>query len=160
MRRRESGRGRKKMKLNREEEDEVENDENEESFDWDESEDGDDVWEEEEEEEESTGSSFEMYYKNYDEDDEDDEIFKFKRKQFADLVVFDDELTPKQGVNIEKALGDKLRVCDRTALILDIFSQRRKNCRRRHASRNRPIGVPVTENHQVVDASGATIREW
>ena len=114
----------KKMKLNREEEDEVGNDENEESFDWDESEDGDDVWEEEEEEEESTGSSFEMYYKNYDEDDEDDEIFKFKRKQFADLVVFDDELTPKQGVNIEKALGDKLRVCDRTALILDIFSQR------------------------------------
>ena len=112
----------KKMKLNREEE--VENDENEGSFDWDESEDGDDVWEEEEEEEESTGSSFEMYYKDYDEDDEDDEIFKFKRKQFADLVVFDDELTPKQGVNIEKALGDKLRVCDRTALILDIFSQR------------------------------------
>ena len=39
-------------------------------------------------------------------------IFAFKRKQFADLVVFDDELTPKQGVNIEKALGDKLRVCD------------------------------------------------
>ena len=112
----------KKMKLNREEE--VENDENEGSFDWDESEDGDDVWEEEEEEEESTGSSFEMYYKDYDEDDEDDEIFKFKRKQFADLVVFDDELTPKQGVNIEKALGDQLRVCDRTALILDIFSQR------------------------------------
>ena len=114
----------KKMKLNREEEEEEGNDENEESFDWDESEDGDDVWEEEEEEEESTGSSFEMYYKDYDEDDEDDEIFKFKRKQFADLVVFDDELTPKQGVNIEKALGDKLRVCDRTALILDIFSQR------------------------------------
>ena len=101
------------------------------SFDWDESEDEDEEWEEEEEDD-SSGSSFEMYYKDYgddddyggDDDDDDDEIFAFKRKQFADLVVFDDELTPKQGVNIEKALGDKLRVCDRTALILDIFSQR------------------------------------
>ena len=95
-----------------------------------ESEDEDEEWVEDEDD--SSGSSFEMYYKDYSNDDyfdDDDEeegdgIFTFKRNQFADLVVFDDELTPKQGVNIEKALGDKLRVCDRTALILDIFSQR------------------------------------
>ena len=124
----------KKMKLNGKEEYGDNNEDEGGSFDWDESEDEDEEWEEEEEEEEddSSGSSFEMYYKDYgddddyagDDDDDDDEIFAFKRKQFADLVVFDDELTPKQGVNIEKALGDKLRVCDRTALILDIFSQR------------------------------------
>ena len=121
----------KKMKLNEKEEYGDNNEDEGGSFDWDESEDEDEEWEEEEEDD-SSGSSFEMYYKDYgddddyggDDDDDDDEIFAFKRKQFADLVVFDDELTPKQGVNIEKALGDKLRVCDRTALILDIFSQR------------------------------------
>ena len=122
----------KKMKLNGKGEYGDNNEDEGGSFDWDESEDEDEEWEEEEEEDDSSGSSFEMYYKDYgddddyggDDDDDDDEIFAFKRKQFADLVVFDDELTPKQGVNIEKALGDKLRVCDRTALILDIFSQR------------------------------------
>ena len=123
----------KKMKLNEKEEYGDNNEDEGGSFDWDESEDEDEEWEEaEEEEDDSSGSSFEMYYKDYGDDDDygggddddDDEIFAFKRKQFADLVVFDDELTPKQGVNIEKALGDKLRVCDRTALILDIFSQR------------------------------------
>ena len=42
----------------------------------------------------------------------------------ADTVIFDDELTPGQLRNLEKAWGDKIRLCDRTALILDIFSQR------------------------------------
>ena len=123
----------KKMKLNGKgeydfDDDDDDDDDDDGSFDWDESEDEDEEWEEDEDD--SSGSSFEMYYKDYSDDDyfddeeEDDGIYTFKRKQFADLVVFDDELTPKQGVNIEKALGDKLRVCDRTALILDIFSQR------------------------------------
>jgi GTP-binding protein HflX len=123
----------KKMKLSGKGEydfdDDDDDDDDDGSFDWDESEDEDEEWEEDEDN--SSGSSFEMYYKDYsdddyfdDEEEEGDGIFTFKRKQFADLVVFDDELTPKQGVNIEKALGDKLRVCDRTALILDIFSQR------------------------------------
>ncbi len=42
----------------------------------------------------------------------------------ADTVIFDDELTPGQLRNLERVWGDKIRLCDRTALILDIFSQR------------------------------------
>lgn len=38
------------------------------------------------------------------------------------LVVFDEELTPNQGANLEKEL--KVRVMDRSELILDIFSTR------------------------------------
>lgn len=40
----------------------------------------------------------------------------------ADIVVFDDELTPAQARNLEKLTG--VRVIDRTQLILDIFAQR------------------------------------
>uniref|UniRef100_A0A7N1A3Z5 Uncharacterized protein n=1 Tax=Kalanchoe fedtschenkoi TaxID=63787 RepID=A0A7N1A3Z5_KALFE len=39
-------------------------------------------------------------------------------------VIFDDELSAGQLRNLEKALGGAVRVCDRTALILDIFNQR------------------------------------
>lgn len=38
------------------------------------------------------------------------------------LVIFDDELSPGQQRNIERALGEQTRVLDRTALILDIFA--------------------------------------
>ncbi len=41
-----------------------------------------------------------------------------------DTVILDDELTPSQQRNLEKALGDDVKVIDRTALILDIFAQR------------------------------------
>ena len=40
------------------------------------------------------------------------------------LVIADDELTPTQQRNLEKVLGEDVKVLDRTALILDIFSQR------------------------------------
>ncbi|MBL8230177.1 MAG: GTPase HflX [Bryobacterales bacterium] len=40
----------------------------------------------------------------------------------ADVVIFDNELTPTQQRNLEKALGAK--VVDRTQLILDIFASR------------------------------------
>ncbi len=40
----------------------------------------------------------------------------------VDTVVFDEELTPAQGRNLEKVFDCK--ILDRTALILDIFSQR------------------------------------
>ena len=43
------------------------------------------------------------------------------RNMFADLVVFDCELTPSQIRNVEAALED-VRVIDRTMLILDIFA--------------------------------------
>ena len=43
----------------------------------------------------------------------------------AETVIFDDELSSAQGRNIEKLFKKKgIRVGDRTALILDIFSQR------------------------------------
>jgi GTP-binding protein HflX len=40
-----------------------------------------------------------------------------------DAVIFDDELTPGQERNIERILGEGIKVLDRTALILDIFAQ-------------------------------------
>ena len=41
----------------------------------------------------------------------------------ADVVIFDDELSPRHGRELEKALGERVKVLDRTALILDIFAQ-------------------------------------
>jgi GTP-binding protein HflX len=41
----------------------------------------------------------------------------------AGYVLFDDELSPGQQRKLEAALGDGIRVIDRTRLILDIFSQ-------------------------------------
>ncbi len=57
-------------------------------------------------------------------------IGKGKAEEFAahckqnevDTVIFDDELSPAQSRNLEKIFG--CRVLDRTALILEIFSQR------------------------------------
>jgi GTP-binding protein HflX len=40
----------------------------------------------------------------------------------ANLVVFDQDLSPAQGRNLERRLG--VKVCDRTEVILDIFAQR------------------------------------
>jgi len=40
----------------------------------------------------------------------------------ADLVIFDDELSPAQAAKVEKVVG--VRVVDRSALILDIFARR------------------------------------
>ena len=42
----------------------------------------------------------------------------------ADVVIFDDELSPAQIRNIQKELGKKTEIIDRTSLILDIFSGR------------------------------------
>ena len=44
------------------------------------------------------------------------------RETGADLVIFDDELSPAQQRNLERLLATK--VLDRTALVLDIFAQR------------------------------------
>ena len=41
----------------------------------------------------------------------------------ADMVIFDDELSPRHQRELESALGESLRVIDRSALILDIFAQ-------------------------------------
>lgn len=41
----------------------------------------------------------------------------------ADVVIFDDELSPRHQRELEAAFGTNTRVLDRTALILDIFAQ-------------------------------------
>jgi len=50
------------------------------------------------------------------------EIIESSRALGANVVIFDDELSPSQQRNLEKAIG--LKVIDRTALILDIFATR------------------------------------
>jgi len=50
-----------------------------------------------------------------------DEIRDMMAELEADVVIFDDELTPSQQRNLENALNSK--VIDRTALILDVFGQ-------------------------------------
>lgn len=51
-----------------------------------------------------------------------EEIAELARTCEADLVIFDDELTPSQQANLEKVVGKSVKVIDRTALILDIFA--------------------------------------
>jgi GTP-binding protein HflX len=51
------------------------------------------------------------------------EIKSFVEDLQADLVIFDDELSPRHQRELEKALGEDVQVLDRTALILDIFAQ-------------------------------------
>lgn len=53
-----------------------------------------------------------------------EEISTYVKMLEADTVIFDDELTPTQLRNIEKAL--ECKVLDRTNLILDIFAKRAK----------------------------------
>jgi GTP-binding protein HflX len=53
-----------------------------------------------------------------------EEIKFYVEEHEVDLVIFDDELTPTQLRNLEKAF--QRRVLDRTNLILDIFAQRAK----------------------------------
>jgi GTP-binding protein HflX len=45
-------------------------------------------------------------------------------EQEADLIIFDHELSASQKRNLEEALGRKIKVLDRTELILDIFAMR------------------------------------
>jgi GTP-binding protein HflX len=51
-----------------------------------------------------------------------EEIALFVEENNIDIAIFDDELSPSQIRNIEKALG--CRILDRTNLILDIFARR------------------------------------
>ncbi len=54
-----------------------------------------------------------------------DELRDRVAEKEATLVIFDDELTPSQGKNIEDAIGT--RVVDRAELILDIFATRARS---------------------------------
>jgi GTP-binding protein HflX len=54
-----------------------------------------------------------------------DELKELVTEWGADLVIFDEELTPAQGKNLEDLLG--VRVMDRSELILDIFATRARS---------------------------------
>jgi GTP-binding protein HflX len=52
-----------------------------------------------------------------------EEITAIAEDMNADLIIFDDELTPRHQRELEAIFDEKIRVIDRTALILDIFAQ-------------------------------------
>lgn len=54
-----------------------------------------------------------------------EELSEKARELDATLVIFDDELSPSQGKNIEEAIGK--RVMDRAEVILDIFATRARS---------------------------------
>ncbi|MEW6401077.1 MAG: GTPase HflX [Chloroflexota bacterium] len=51
------------------------------------------------------------------------ELKALSEETLTEVVIFDDELSPRHQRELEKALGKDVRVLDRTALILDIFAQ-------------------------------------
>jgi GTP-binding protein HflX len=51
-----------------------------------------------------------------------EEIKNQVQETVADIVIFDDELSPRHQRELEKIFEDEVRVIDRTALILDIFA--------------------------------------
>jgi GTP-binding protein HflX len=52
-----------------------------------------------------------------------EEIQAFVEELDADVILFDDELSPRHQRELENIFGEKVRILDRTALILDIFAQ-------------------------------------
>jgi GTP-binding protein HflX len=52
-----------------------------------------------------------------------EELKALVEETLAQVVIFDDELNPRHQRELEKVLGEKVRVMDRTGLILDIFAQ-------------------------------------
>lgn len=77
-----------------------------------------------------------------------EEIRSAARESGANLVVFNHQLSPAQERNLNLALG--ARVVDRTALILDIFSQRAKS----------RAGKLQVELAQLTHASTRLVRSW
>ncbi|MGH2524895.1 MAG: GTPase HflX, partial [Anaerolineales bacterium] len=51
------------------------------------------------------------------------ELKDFVEETLADVVIFDDELSPRHQRQLEGILGENVKLLDRTALILDIFAQ-------------------------------------
>jgi GTP-binding protein HflX len=52
-----------------------------------------------------------------------EEIRILVEETLADIIIFDNELSPRHQRELEEKFGTKVRVIDRTALILDIFAQ-------------------------------------
>lgn len=51
-----------------------------------------------------------------------EELITLVTEKGANVVIFDDELSPRQQRDLEEHLGDDIKLLDRTALILDIFA--------------------------------------
>ncbi|MBS3753756.1 MAG: GTPase HflX [Anaerolineales bacterium] len=51
------------------------------------------------------------------------EVKRIVQELEVEVVLFDDELSPRHQRELEEILGEEIRVIDRTALILDIFAQ-------------------------------------
>jgi GTP-binding protein HflX len=56
-----------------------------------------------------------------------EELQRLVQRHRVSLVVFDDDLSPAQLRNLEKAIGGETKVIDRSALILDIFASRARS---------------------------------
>jgi GTP-binding protein HflX len=52
-----------------------------------------------------------------------EELKALAEETLSDVVIFDDELSPRHQRELQRALGKTVRLIDRTALILDIFAQ-------------------------------------
>jgi GTP-binding protein HflX len=52
-----------------------------------------------------------------------EELKALVEETLAQVIIFDDELSPRHQRELQKYLGNSVRVLDRTALILDIFAQ-------------------------------------
>ncbi len=52
-----------------------------------------------------------------------EEVKALLEETAADVVIFDEELSPRHQRELERAFGEEIKVLDRTALILDIFAQ-------------------------------------
>lgn len=55
-----------------------------------------------------------------------EELVSYAKNLEADVVIFDEELSPSQQSNLERAVGEPVKIIDRTALILDIFGEHAK----------------------------------
>jgi GTP-binding protein HflX len=51
------------------------------------------------------------------------EVIRRVAETASDAVIFDDELSPRHQRELEKELGEDVKLLDRTSLILDIFAQ-------------------------------------
>jgi GTP-binding protein HflX len=51
-----------------------------------------------------------------------EELVELQHDLGYDLIIFDDELSPRHLRNLEESLGDGVKILDRTGLILDIFA--------------------------------------
>ena len=52
-----------------------------------------------------------------------EELARRMAETVSDVVIFDDELSPRHQRELEKVLGEETKLLDRTSLILDIFAQ-------------------------------------